>query len=125
MNFRPRQLLFVTVAALTALLGSSIATAQSYPTKPVRVVVGFAPGGPADVFSRLIGQSLSARLGQPFIIENRPGDGSNIATEVVVRASADGYTLLQVGPPHAINVSLYDKLNYNFIRDIAPVASMV
>lgn len=125
MNRQRRQVFSLTVAAVTALLVSPIAAAQSYPMKPVRLVVGFPPGGPADVFSRLIGESLSARLGQPFVIENRPGASSNIATEVVVRASADGYTLLQVGPPHAINATLYGKLSYNFIRDIAPVASMV
>src|SRR5207302_2819705 len=78
-----------------------------------------------DIFSRLMGQWLSERLGQPFVVENRPGAGSNIATEAVVRASADGYTLLQVGPPHAVNATLYDKLDYNFIRDIAPIASIV
>jgi tripartite-type tricarboxylate transporter receptor subunit TctC len=89
----------------------------------VRIVVGFAAGGGADITARLIGQWLSERLGQPFIVENRPGAASNIAAEVVVRSPADGYTLLLVSSPHAFNATLYDKLNYNFIRDIAPVAS--
>jgi tripartite-type tricarboxylate transporter receptor subunit TctC len=88
----------------------------------VRIIVGFAPGGGADIIARLIGQWLSERLGQPFIIENRPGAGSNIAAETVVRSPADGYMLLLVSSPHAFNATLYDKLNYNFIRDIAPVA---
>jgi tripartite-type tricarboxylate transporter receptor subunit TctC len=107
-------------AALPAV--SRIAWAQAYPTRPVRIIVGFAPGGGADIIARLIGQWLSERLGQPFIIENRPGAGSNIAAETVVRSPADGYMLLLVSSPHAFNATLYDKLNYNFIRDIAPVA---
>src|SRR5262249_56891428 len=91
----------------------------------VRIVVGFPPGGGADITARLIGQWLSERLGQPFIIENRPGAGSNTATEAVVRAPADGYTLLIVGTFNAFNATLYDKLNFNFIRDIAPVAGII
>src|SRR5215468_10239367 len=110
-------------AALSAV--SHIAWAQTYPTRPVRIVVGFPPGGGADITARLIGQWLSERLGQPFIIENRPGAGSNIATEAVVRAPADGYTLLLVGAFNAVNATLYDKLNFNFIRDIAPVAGII
>ena len=110
-------------AALPAV--SRIARAQAYPTRPVRLVVGFAPGGVVDIVGRLIGQSLSERLGQPFVIENRPGAGSNIATEAVVHAPPDGYTLLLIGPPNAINATLYDKLNFNFIGDIAPIASLV
>ena len=104
---------------------SRIARAQAYPTRPVRMIVGFAAGGATDIVARLMGQWLSERLGQQFIIENRPGAGSNIATEAVVRAPADGYTLLLVGRPNAINATLYDKLNFNFIRDIAPVAGIV
>jgi tripartite-type tricarboxylate transporter receptor subunit TctC len=91
----------------------------------VRIIIGFAPGGVAEIVARLIGQSLSERLGQPFIIESRPGAASNIATEAVVRAPSDGYTLLQVSPPAAINATLYERLNFNFIRDIAPVAGMI
>jgi tripartite-type tricarboxylate transporter receptor subunit TctC len=109
-------------AALPAV--SRFAWAQTYPTRPVRIVVGFPPGGGADITARLIGQWLSERLGQPFIIDNRPGAGSNIATEAVVRAPADGYTLLLVGAFNAVNATLYDKLNFNFIRDVAPVATM-
>src|SRR5262247_1741550 len=109
-------------AALPAVL--RIARAQAYPTRPVRVIVPFAPAGDTDLVARLMGQWLSERLGQPFVIENRPGAGSNIGTEAVVRAPADGYTLLLVGPPNAINATLYDKLNFNFLRDVAPVASI-
>src|SRR5262245_62080643 len=110
-------------AALTAV--SRIAWAQAYPTRPVRIVVGFAPGGAFEIVARLIGQWLSERLGQPFVIENRPGGGSNHATEAVVRAPPDGYTLLMVSSANAINATLYDKLNFNFIRDIAPVAGVL
>src|SRR5439155_9542729 len=105
MKLHRRQVLSLAAAALTAPLVSPIARAQAYPTRPVRLLVGFPPGGPADLFSRLIGQWLSERLGQQFVVENRPGGASNIATEAAVRASADGYTLLQVGPPHAINAT--------------------
>ena len=102
------------VAAGTAALPfSGIAHAQSYPTRPVHIVVGFAAGGPNDISARLIGQWLSERLGQQFVIENRPGAASNLATEDVVRAAADGYTLLSVAPPAAINATLYEKLNFN------------
>ena len=107
-------------AALPAV--SRIAWAQAYPTRPVRIVVGYPPGGAADISGRLIGQFLSERLRQPFVIENRPGAGGNIGTEVVVRAPPDGYTLLIVNIPHAINATLYDNLNFNFLRDIAAVA---
>jgi tripartite-type tricarboxylate transporter receptor subunit TctC len=111
------------VAALSA--ASRIASAQTYPSRPVRLLVGFPAGGNADTIARPIGQWLSERLGQPFVIENRPGAGTNIATETVVRAPADGYTLLMVGPAQAINATLYEKLNFNFIRDIAPVAGII
>jgi tripartite-type tricarboxylate transporter receptor subunit TctC len=110
-------------AALPAL--SQMARAQNYPARPVRLVVGFAPGGAQDVLARLMAQWLSERLGQQFIVDNRPGAGGNIGAEAVVNAPADGYTLLLVGPPNMINASLYEKLNFNFIRDIAPVAGMV
>lgn len=99
-------------------------SAQAYPTKPVRILVGFAPGNAADVITRLIGQSLSERLGQPFVIENRPGAGGTLGTEAVVRSAPDGYTLVSCSSADAVNASIYDKLNYNFIRDIAPVASI-
>jgi len=97
---------------------------QTYPTRPVHLIAPFAPGGAFDILARLIGQWLSERLGQPFVIENRPGGGGNIGTEVVVRTLPDGYTLLMVGPPHAVNATLYEKLNFNFVRDIAPVAGV-
>jgi tripartite-type tricarboxylate transporter receptor subunit TctC len=120
-----RQLLHLAagVAALPAL--SRAARAQTYPTRPVRVIVGFPPGGSTDITARLIGHWLSERLGQQFIIENRPGAGTNIATEAVVRAPPDGYTLLLAATPNAINATLYDKLNFNFVRDIQPVASII
>jgi tripartite-type tricarboxylate transporter receptor subunit TctC len=110
-------------AALPAV--SHFAWAQTYPTRPVRLVVGFPPGGGTDITARLIGQWLSERLGQQFVIENRPGAGSNIATEGVARAAADGYTLLLASTAHAINATLYDRLSYNFLRDIAPVAGII
>jgi tripartite-type tricarboxylate transporter receptor subunit TctC len=109
-------------AALPAV--SRIAGAQAYPTRPVRLVVGFPPGGVADLYARLIGQRLSERLGQAFIIENRAGAGGNLAAEAVVKAPPDGYTLLMVGANNAWNATLYDNLNFNFIRDIAPIASI-
>jgi len=117
---------FLHLAAATAALPpvSRSAWAQAYPTRPVRIVVGFAPGGVTDVVARLIGQWLTERLGHPFVIENRPGAANNIGTELVVRAPPDGYTLLLVNTSNAINATLYDKLNFNFIRDIAPVASI-
>jgi tripartite-type tricarboxylate transporter receptor subunit TctC len=101
-----------------------LACGESYPSRPVRIIVGFAAGGPNDILARLVGQWLSQRLGQPFVVENRSGAGSNIATEAVVRASPDGHTLLLVGSPNTINATLYDNLDFNFIRDIAPVASL-
>jgi tripartite-type tricarboxylate transporter receptor subunit TctC len=110
-------------AALPAV--SRFAWAQTYPLRPVRIIVGFPPGGVGDILARLMGQWLSDRLSQPFVIENRPGAGSNIGTEAAVRAPADGYTLLLTTTPNAINVTLYDKLNFNFIRDIPPVAGIM
>jgi tripartite-type tricarboxylate transporter receptor subunit TctC len=124
MKLQRRRFLHVAWVAATIPSLSRIAKAQSYPTRPVRIIVGFAPGGANDITARLIGQSLSGRFGQPFIIEHRPGAAGNIGTEAVVRAPADGYTLLIISPPNAINPTFYDKLNFNFIRDIAPVASI-
>jgi tripartite-type tricarboxylate transporter receptor subunit TctC len=117
---------FLHLAAGAAVLPavSRIARAQAYPTRPVRIVVGQPPGGTTDIAARLIGQWLSERLGQPIIVENRPGAGSNIGTETVVRAPSDGYTLLLISTVNAVNATLYDKTNFNFIRDIAPVASI-
>jgi tripartite-type tricarboxylate transporter receptor subunit TctC len=118
---------FLHLAACAAALPtvSRIATAQTFPSRPVRVIIGYSPGGSADVAARLMGQWLSERLGQPFVIESRPGAGTNLATEAVVRASPDGYTLLWVTTPNAINATLYEKLNFNFIHDIAPVAGII
>jgi tripartite-type tricarboxylate transporter receptor subunit TctC len=115
---------FLQLAAGAAVL-PGFAWAQTYPVRPVRIIVGFAAGGPNDILARLTGQWLSERLGQPFVVENRPGAGSNIATEAVVRSNSDGYTLLLIGTPNAINASLYDHLNFNFIRDIAPIAALM
>ena len=124
MKLPRRHFLHLAAGAAALPVMPRIAMAQTYPTRPVRIVVGFPPAGGADIFARLMGQWLSERLGQQFIIENRPGAASNIATEAVVRAPADGYTLLLVTIPNVINATLYDKLNYTFIRDIAPVASI-
>src|SRR5262245_48380120 len=122
---RRRQFLHLAAAAGALPALSRIARAQAYPSRPVRIVVGFPAGGGTDIVARLIGQWLSERLGQQFIIENRPGAGSNIATEAVVRAAADGYTLLMAVSANAFNATLYEKLNFNFIRDIAPVAGIM
>ena len=124
MKLPRRTFLHLAAGAAAPPAISRIARAQAYPSRPVRIVVGFPPGGSVDITARLIGQWLSERLGQPFVIENRPGAGSNIGTEAVVRAPGDGYTLLLVSQTNAVNATLYDKLNYNFIRDIAPVAGI-
>ena len=125
MKLSRRKFLYLAAGAMPLPTVSRIAMAQTYPSRPVRWIVGFPPGGGNDIFARLIGQWLSERLGQPFVIENRPGAGSNIATEAVVRASPDGYTLLLANAANAINASLYDKLNFIFIRDIVPIAGIV
>jgi tripartite-type tricarboxylate transporter receptor subunit TctC len=125
MKLPRREFLHLTVVAGALPAFSRLARAQAYPTRPVRIVVGFAPGGGVDITARLIGQWLSERLGQQFIIENRPGAGTNIATEAVVRAPADGYTLLLVNAANAVNATLYDNLSFNFVRDIAPVAGIM
>jgi tripartite-type tricarboxylate transporter receptor subunit TctC len=124
MNLPRRRFLHLAAGAAALSAVSRVARAQAYPTRPVRIIVGFAPGGTADIVARLIAQWLSERLGQPFVVENRTGAATNIATEVVVRAPADGYTLLFVTTSNAINATLYEKLNFNFMRDIAPVAGV-
>jgi tripartite-type tricarboxylate transporter receptor subunit TctC len=118
---------FLQLAAGAAVLPAlpRLARAQAYPTRPVRWIVGFAAGGPQDIVARLLAQSLSERLGQQFVIENRAGAGGNIGTEAVVRAPADGYTMLMIGPSATINATLYDNLSFVFLRDIAPVASII
>jgi tripartite-type tricarboxylate transporter receptor subunit TctC len=124
MKLPRRKFLHLAAGAAALPAVARIARAQTYPTQPVRVIVPFAPAGSGDILARLIGQWLSERLGQPFVIENRPGAAGNIGTEAVVRAPADGYTLLLVGGWNAINATLYEKLSFNFIRDIAPVAGI-
>jgi tripartite-type tricarboxylate transporter receptor subunit TctC len=119
-----RRFLHLAAGAAAVPATSRIVMAQAYPARPVRIIVGFAAGGSSDIAARLMGQWLSERLGQQFVIENRTGAGSNIAAEVVVRAPPDGYTLLLGGTPNAINATLYNKLNFDFIRDIAPVAGI-
>ena len=114
MDLPRRRFLQLTAGAAVLPALPSTAKAQAYPNRPVHMIVPFAPGGSTDIVARLLGQSLQERLGQPFVIESRPGAGTNIGTESVVRAAADGYTLLLVGPPAAINATLYEKLNFNF-----------
>src|SRR5262249_16332627 len=120
-----RQFLHLAAGAAALPAVSRNARAQAYPSRPVRLIVPIAPAGASDITARLIGQWLSEQLGQQFVIDNRPGGGGNVGTEAVVRAPADGYTLLLVGGLNAVNATFYDKLNYNFIRDIAPVASII
>jgi tripartite-type tricarboxylate transporter receptor subunit TctC len=124
MRIARRQFVHLAASAATLSAMSAFAWAQVYPTRTVRIVVGFGSGSAFDILARLIGQSLSERLGQPFIIENRAGAGATIATDAVVRARPDGYTLLLTGSPDAINATLYDKLNFNFLRDIMPIAGI-
>jgi tripartite-type tricarboxylate transporter receptor subunit TctC len=124
-NFSRRTFLRLTVSAAALPAMSRVAKAEAYPTRPVRIVAGYAPGGGVDITARLIGQWLSERLGQSFIIENKPGAASNIATEYVIRSPADGYTLQLIDTTGAINATLYGNLNFNFIRDMAPVAGIL
>ena len=126
MKLPRRRFLQIAAGAAAALPAvSRIARAQSYPTKPVRLIIGYPPGGSADITARLTGQWLSERLGQPVVVESRPGAATNLATEAVVRAAPDGYTLLLVAPANAINATLYDKLSFDFLRDIVPVAGII
>ncbi len=125
MRFHRRQFLQITAGAIAAPVIATTAWSQTYPARPVRLVVGFAAGGVTDIVARLTGQWLSERLGQQFIVENRTGAGTNIATEAVVRATPDGYTLLVASAANAINATLYDNLNFNFIRDTVPIASII
>jgi tripartite-type tricarboxylate transporter receptor subunit TctC len=125
MKLARRTLLRLTASAAILPAASRLSSGQSYPARPVRIVVGFPAGGTTDIGARLIAQWLSERLGQPFIVENRPGAGTHIATEAVVRARADGYTLLMATASNAINATLYRQLNYNFLRDTAPVAGVI
>jgi tripartite-type tricarboxylate transporter receptor subunit TctC len=125
MKLPRRRFLHLAAGAAALPAVSRIASARAYPSRPVRVVVPFAAGGPGDILARLIGQWLSERLGQPFVIENRPGAAGNIGTEAVVRTPADGHTLLSIATSSAINAALYEKLNFNFIRDVAPVAGII
>jgi tripartite-type tricarboxylate transporter receptor subunit TctC len=125
MKLPRRNFLHLAAGAAALPTASRIARAQAYPSRPVRIIVGAAPSGTYDIMARLIGQWLSERLGQPFVIENRPGAGTTIGTEAVVKAPPDGYTLLLVGAAAVTSALLYEKLNYNFVRDIAPVASII
>ena len=122
----PRRLFLHLAAGAVALPAiSRIAYGQTYPSRPVRIIVPFAPAGPNDIIARVLGQWLSERLGHPFVVENRPGAATNVGTEAVVNAAPDGYTVLMASSPHAINATLYEKLHFNFIRDIAPVAGIM
>jgi tripartite-type tricarboxylate transporter receptor subunit TctC len=125
MKLPRRQFLHLAAGAAALPAVSRFAWAQAYPSRPVRLVIGYPPGGSADITARLTGQWLSERLGQPVVIESRPGAATNLATEAVVRAPPDGYTLLLVAPANAINATLYDKLNFNFLRDIVPVSGII
>ena len=124
MKLARRRFLHLAAGAAAFSAMPRIARAQAYPTRPVRIVASAPPGGNYDTLARLLAPRLSERLGQPFIVDNRPGGGTNIGTEMVVRAPADGYTLLVVGPPAAINATLYDRLSFNFLQDIAPIAAV-
>src|SRR6516225_9150463 len=125
MNLPRRNFLHLAAGAAALPAISRFAWAQAYPARPVHLIVGAPPGGPADIVARLMSQWLSERFGRPFIIDNRPGAATNIGTEVVVRAPPDGYTLLVFEASQAINATLYDKLSFNFIRDIAPIACII
>jgi tripartite-type tricarboxylate transporter receptor subunit TctC len=121
MQFHRRRFLHLAAGAAALPVAPRVAAAQTYPAQPVRIIVGFAPGSGSDIFARLMAQWLSERMGQTFLIENRPGAGGNLGTEAAVNAPPDGYTLLQTVPAHAVNDTLYDKLSFNFLRDLVPV----
>src|SRR5215510_8362674 len=125
MKLPRREFLHLAAGAAALPAVSWVARAQAYPTRPVRVIVGYAPGGAGDISMRLLGRWLSEQFGQQFIVENRTGAGTNIATESVVRAAPDGYTLLMSSAANAINATLYDRLNFNFIRDTTPIAGIM
>jgi tripartite-type tricarboxylate transporter receptor subunit TctC len=125
MKLARRTFLHLAASAAVLPIGARMAQAQAYPSRPVRIIVPFAAGGGTDITARVIGQSLSDRLGQQFVIENRPGGGTNIGTEAAAKATADGYTLLMVGTSNTANVSLYDKLNFDLMRDFAPVGGVI
>ena len=125
MKFPRRQFLHLAAGAALLPAVSRTASAQAYPTRPIRLIIGYTPGGSADLTARLMGQWLSERLGQSFVIENRPGGGTNIATEAALRAAPDGYSLLLVAPANAINATLYSKLNFNFLQEIEPIAGII
>jgi tripartite-type tricarboxylate transporter receptor subunit TctC len=125
MKLPRRRFLHLAAGAVALPAVSRMARAETYPSKPVRFIIGYTPGGSADITARLMGQWLTERLGQPFIVESRAGAGSNIGTEAVIRSAPDGYTILLAAPANAINASLYAKLNYDFLRDVAPVAGII
>src|SRR5436305_1109425 len=125
MKFPRRKFLYLAAGAAALPALPRLAKAQAYPSRPIRLIIGYTPGGSADLTARLMGQWLSERLGQSFVVENRPDGGTNIATEAVVRAPPDGYTFLLAAPANAINATLYDKLNFNFLRDSEPVAGII
>src|SRR4030081_1701487 len=125
MKFTRRRFAYLAGAAVASLAAPRMARAQAYPARPMRLIVGFPAGGAADITPRLLGQWLSHRLGQPIVIENRAGAGTNIGTEAVVKASPDGYTLLLISAANTINATLYERLNFNFMRDVAPVAGLI
>jgi tripartite-type tricarboxylate transporter receptor subunit TctC len=125
MELSRRQFFRLAVGATALPVAPRFASARPYPTRPVRIIATSAPGGAQDILARLVAQWLSERLGQPFVVENRPGGGGNTGTEAVVRAQGDGYTLLLISAPNIMNATLYDKLNYNFLRDIAPIAGII
>src|SRR2546423_13847877 len=125
MTFPRRQFLRLAGAALALPAVSRIARAQAYPSRQIRLIIGYPPGGSADITARLMAQWLTERLGQSVIVESRPGGGTNIATEAVINAPPDGYTLLLVAPANAINATLYEKLNHNFLRDVMPITGLI